>query len=226
MAADFKCGRRCQHQPLWRGPQKHVSLVGFELRMGPQAQGGFFHLQRGLAASRQGLQGFRQQVLVAATATGADAAVAGDPAAASNITHSSSSSSSGSSIVVDLLSGQQESLQLWLGDTVRWGCTYNTTTSDSGSINAAVAGMPSSPVSTDEGTVSTGQCELLLHYWPRVEGLAGCITLSDADPAMGEDLCMYEAAAYLQRHQAEQQTLPIRWVPVCWWGWRVRWRVL
>jgi hypothetical protein len=43
-----------------------------------------------------------------------------------------------------------------------------------------------------------------------VGGLGGCLTLSDADPTQGEDMCMYEAAAYLHRQHQEQQTLPIR----------------
>jgi hypothetical protein len=87
-------------------------------------------------------------------------------------------------------------LQIFPGDVFTWRCTYNA----SGSL---AGGYSSSKGSQQE------QCTMMLHYWPRVESMRGCLAATLSDQLLGENMCSHEAEDMLRITAAEEVQFPI-----------------
>lgn len=88
------------------------------------------------------------------------------------------------------------------GDVVKWRCTYNT--SDIPSSSSLQGGFSASSSSQQE------QCTVVLHYWPRVESMRGCLAAPVDDMLRGENMCSSEAEDLLEVQQDDQQQFPMR----------------
>eukprot|EP00775_Hariotina_reticulata_P011784 gene11784-11929_t len=87
--------------------------------------------------------------------------------------------------------------KIFPGDVFTWRCTYNA----SGSLGG---GYSSSKGSQQE------QCTMMLHYWPRVESMRGCLAATLSDPLLGENMCSHEVEEMLRITAVEDKQFPIR----------------
>jgi hypothetical protein len=51
---------------------------------------------------------------------------------------------------------------------------------------------------------------VVLHYWPRVDSMRGCVAATLGDALLGDSMCSNEAEDLLHYAGAELQQLPIR----------------